>query len=162
MQYVPGKKTLEYFRSIGARALWIYPKTMRYALICFALLVFSLGISVAFYKADPNAPGPKHPGDVAVIHASYACAPSEQAFDEIEKWVERNDMGEVRRLMLRTHSFILRPDTEVKVLETGLLRYKVRVVGQLGEGDDVGDPRLYRECWTSGDAVRNGTAMEWH
>jgi hypothetical protein len=137
---------------------------MKRALLAIALLLgLFLALSVLFYKADPNAQAATtvRPGDVVLIRATYACAPSEQSFDEIEKWIVRNDLDEVRRLMLRTHSFILRPDTEVKVLETGLLRAQVRVVGQLGEGNDVGDPRLNRECWTDGGAIRQSTRMEF-
>lgn len=137
---------------------------MRYAIGFVSLIALFLGVSTIFYQANPNAADATttvHPGDILLIRQTFARSPSEQAFDEIEKWVLRNDLDEVRRLMLRTHSFILRPDTQVKVLETGLLRAKVRVVGQLGEGNDVGDARLDRDCWTDGGALRHGTLMEY-
>jgi hypothetical protein len=58
------------------------------------------------------------------------------------KWLVKNDREEIARVMLRTNSRVLSTGELVKILDSGILATKVRVI------------KTDQECWTTPEAVR--------
>lgn len=74
----------------------------------------------------------------------WPCGSTEQAFDEVEKWVALRDNREAARTLIRTRSYGLSAGAAVKILDSGFGRRLVRVL----DGDNAG-----AECWISTRAL---------
>jgi len=77
------------------------------------------------------------------------------------KWAVRGDNAEVKRTLVKTRSIGIVGGMQVKILDFGFGKRKVRVLtNDAGEAylkDEQGvfpaDPRIGRECWVAAEAV---------
>jgi hypothetical protein len=103
-------------------------------------------------------------GDTVTVRKGngfWPCGSTKEAFDELMKWSVRGDNDEIKRTMRITRSFALDGGMQVKVLDVGFGKRKVRVMtNDAGEAylrDEQGtfpaDPRIGRECWVVAEAL---------
>lgn len=83
-----------------------------------------------------------HDGDIVPAAQSLFCGSSKDALDEITKWAVLHDTKECVRVVIRTHSSVLKQGDMVKVLDRGFFTTKIRIL----ETDS--------ECWVPSEAIR--------
>lgn len=120
----------------------------------------------------PDTPGPPpsnrphknaaaSDGGYVVIQKGWPCGSSKNALSEITKWAVQKDTAEMARTMAITGSALLIPGTRVKILDTGFMSSKIRII-RMGDPADSGlsgKSSLYygfagQECWAPSEAVR--------
>jgi hypothetical protein len=125
------------------------------------------GVSRAAYERRPAAtlsPSKADVGETVTVRQAngfWPCGSTTQAFDELMKWTARGDNAEVRRTLVLTRSIGLNGGMDVKILDIGLGKRKVRVLtntaGEAYLRDEQGvfpaDPRIGRECWVVAAAL---------
>lgn len=99
-------------------------------------------------------------GEYVIVYKPWPCGSSKDALSEITKWAVRNDTREMAIAMARTGSALLIPGTRIKILDTGIMSSKVRIVrmGDLASSGLSGSSKYYgfsgQECWVHSEAVR--------
>lgn len=101
----------------------------------------------AFQRTERAATtGSVQVGDTLVVTMSGAvCGSTPAAMDEAMKWLVRNDSEEAARIVLKTGSSIVQRGDEIKVLDLGFMRSKVRLL------------KTYSECWVPTEVARSAS-----
>lgn len=91
----------------------------------------------------------------------WPCGSTPEAYDELMKWATHGDNPELKRAMGATRSIALSGGMQVKILDIGFGKRRVRVLtndaGQTYLKDEQGvfpaDVRIGRECWITAEAL---------
>jgi hypothetical protein len=102
------------------------------------------GDTVRATKQDSHPPiaATAHDGDIVPATKTLFCGSTKDALDEMTKWAVRHDTNECVRVMIRTHSTLLKQGEMVKVLDRGFFTAKVRIISR------------GNECWIPSEAIR--------
>lgn len=83
-----------------------------------------------------------HDGDKGIARIATPCMRTAADLDEVMKWASRDDTEEMARTVVTRNGAILTVGSAFKVLDSGLLHSKIRII------------KSDRECWVVPEATR--------
>jgi len=160
-------ETVEYCSACGARQA-SRRGNRRFALLGIAVtglvgctaLIYTSGTKGNSAGAPATRRGPRI-GDDASLTRTTACGSTQEALDEMTKWITRNDSPEALRVMGRTHSILVEKGMQAKVIDGTMFTRKIRILTNTSgesmlrdeQGAFVADPRIGKECWLPFEAL---------